>query len=163
MTTRAQVLIPVSVAAVIIGIAGILSIPADHKLESTEFPRGIVKLDEILLEVQVADTPALRTRGLMFQDPLAYDEGMIFIFESPARHSLWMMNMQFPLDMVWFDSDGAVSHIEENVVPCQSALETVTCTSIVPSSESLYVLEVTAGFVKMHGITHDSILEIVSV
>jgi len=27
------------------------------------------------------------------------------------------LNMQFPLDLIWFDSDGNVVHIEKNVQP----------------------------------------------
>ena len=163
MTSRAQVLIPVFIAAVIIGIAGLVSIPADQKLESTEFPRGTIKLDGILLDVQIADTAPLRIRGLMFQDQLEFDEGMIFIFESSARHSLWMMNMQFAIDMIWFDDEGNVVYIKENAAPCKTAIEAATCTSVVPDSESLYILEATAGFVDMHNITLDSILELVSI
>ena len=48
-----------------------------------------------------------------------HEEGMIFKFESEGVHSLWMLNMQFPLDMIWFDSDGRVVHIEENVQSMQ--------------------------------------------
>lgn len=162
MASRAQVLIPVTIAAVIIGVAGIYSIPADHKLDSAEFPRGTVKIDGKLFDVQIADTGARHMRGLMFQDPLPYDAGMIFIFDSPSRHSLWMMNMQFSIDMIWFDTDGRAVHIEEDVPPCQSALETVTCPSYLPDSDSLYILEATTGFVQMHNIGLGSVLELVS-
>ena len=55
MTTRNQALIPIAVAAVIIGIVGVLSIPSDSKLESVEFPRGTIKVDDKVLEVQIAD------------------------------------------------------------------------------------------------------------
>ena len=47
-------------------------------------------------------------RGLMFQDQLPYDQGMIFIFDEPGLYSLWMLNMQFPLDMMWFDENGQI-------------------------------------------------------
>ena len=43
MTTRVQALVPITIAAFIIGIAGILSIPSDHKLETVEFPRGTIQ------------------------------------------------------------------------------------------------------------------------
>jgi len=44
MPTRTGVLIPIVAAAIIIGVAGMLTIPTDVKLESVEFPRGTIKL-----------------------------------------------------------------------------------------------------------------------
>jgi len=152
----------VTVAAVIIGVTGLYIIPEDHKDDIAEFPRGTIRLDGALFGVQVADTPPLRTRGLMFQDPLPLDEGMLFVFEEPARHSLWMMNMQFALDMMWFDADGLLVHAELGVAPCQSALEAATCVSIAPPVEAVYVLEATAGFAEAHGVGPGSVLEVVS-
>ncbi len=163
MATRAQVLIPIGIAAVIIGVAGILSIPDDAKLESVEFPRGTVILDGRALEVQVADTQPRRVRGLMFQEQMPYDQGMIFVFDEPGAYSMWMLNMQFPLDIIWFDADGNVVHVEKDVPPCKSALETATCTGTGSRGEALYVLEVTAGFVDEFGIALDSVLEIISI
>ncbi len=163
MATRLQVLIPISVAAVIIGVVGILSIPSDAKLESVEFPRGTIKVDGNVLEVQVADTQPRRVRGLMFQEQLPYDQGMIFVFDSPGIHSLWMLNMQFPIDMIWFDDNGKVVHIETDVPPCKSALETATCTVVNPGAEAIYILEVTSGFVEKFEITDESVLEIISI
>ena len=164
MPTRLQVIIPIAIAAFIIGAAGIISIPSDAKLEAVEFPRGTIKLDEHVLEVQIADTEPRRVRGLMFQEQLPYDQGMIFVFEESGFYSLWMLNMQFPLDMIWFDSDGKVVYIDKNVPPCKSALETVTCTgNNSAENEAKYILEVTAGFVDEFEITEDSILEIISI
>ena len=164
MPTRLQVIIPIAIAAFIIGAAGIISIPSDAKLEAVEFPRGTIKVDEHVLVVQIADTEPRRVRGLMFQEQLPYDQGMIFVFEEPGFYSLWMLNMQFPLDMIWFDSDGKVVYIDKNVPPCKSALETVTCTTNNSAeNEAKYILEVTAGFVDEFEITEDSILEIISI
>ena len=164
MPTRLQVIIPIAIAAFIIGSVGIISIPSDAKLEAVEFPRGTIKVDEHVLEVQIADTEPRRVRGLMFQEQLPYDQGMIFVFEESGFYSLWMLNMQFPLDMIWFDSDGKVVYIEKNVPPCKSALETVTCTgNNSGENEAKYILEVTAGFVDKFEITEDSILEIISI
>ena len=163
MATRTQVLAPIAVAAVIIGVVGILSIPSDSKLEKVEFPRGTVKLDDVVLEVQIADTEPRRVRGLMFQEQLPFDEGMLFVFDEPGIYSLWMLNMQFPLDMIWFDSNGKVVYIEKDMPPCKTALETVTCTGKNSDEEAMYILEVTAGFVDEFNITEDSILEIISI
>ena len=163
MTTRNQALIPIAVAAVIIGIVGILSIPIDSKLESVQFPRGTIKIDDKVIEVQIADTEPRRTRGLMFQDQMPYSQGMIFVFSEPDVYSLWMLNMQFALDMIWFDENGNVVHIEQDIPPCKSAPEIMACQSIIPSGEAKYILEVTAGFVKEFGITTESKLEIISI
>ena len=163
MTTRGQVLIPISIAAVIIGIVGLTTLPSESKLQSVEFPMGTIKIDDIPLQVFIADTEPRRVRGLMFEDKLPYDQGMIFVFEKPGLYSLWMLNMQFSLDMIWFDQDGKVIHIEKDVPPCKSALEIAACQSIIPAGEALYVLEVTSGFVDIHKITKDSVLNIISI
>ena len=163
MTTRNQALIPITIAAVIIGIVGLMTMPSDIKLESVEFPMGTIMVDDIALQVMIADTEPRRVRGLMFEDPLPYDQGMIFVFEKSGLYSLWMLNMQFSLDMIWFDQDGKVVHIEKDVPPCKSALEITTCQSIVPASEAVYILEVTSGFVDKNKITKDSVLNIISI
>ncbi|MDH3277696.1 MAG: DUF192 domain-containing protein [Nitrosopumilus sp.] len=163
MTTRTQALVPIAIAAIIIGIVGILSIPSDSKLESVEFPRGTIKIDDTVIEVQVADTEPRRIRGLMFQDPLPYDQGMIFVFNDSGIYSLWMLNMQFSLDMIWFDQDGSIVHIEKNISPCKTPTEIMACQSIVPSGEAMYILEVTSGFIDKYDITKDSKLEIISI
>lgn len=164
MASRVQVLVPITIAAIIVGIAGIISIPSDVKLESTEFPRGMIKLDDEVLEVQIADTNPRRTRGLMFQDQLPFDQGMFFVFDTFSQHSIWMLNMQFSLDVIWIDDDGMVVHIEQNIAPCKTAIETVTCPSYNGGGKNaLYILEVTAGFVDKNNVSLDSILEIISI
>lgn len=163
MTTRTQVLVPIIIAAVIIGIVGLISLPSDTKLESVEFPRGTIMVDGVPLEVQIADTEPRRVRGLMFQDQLPYDQGMIFVFSESGLYSLWMLNMQFSLDMIWFDENGLVVDIVTDVPPCKSALEITTCQSIIPDGNAKYILEVTSGFVEQNNITKDSILSIISI
>lgn len=164
MPTRLQVLIPIAIATIIIGVFGILTIPSDSKLEAVNFPMGTIKIDNQVLQVQIADTEPSRVRGLMFQDELPYNQGMFFVFEKPGTYSMWMLNMQFPLDLIWFDSEGKIVHIEKNVPPCKSALETATCSGINSgTNQALYILEVTSGFVDKFGITENSVLEIISI
>ncbi len=163
MATRNQTLIPIFIAAVIIGVVGLMTLPSEIKLESVEFPMGTILVDKVPLQVQIADTEPRRIRGLMFQDQLPYDQGMIFVFGQPGLYSLWMLNMQFSLDMIWFDQDGKIVHIEKDVPPCKTALEITTCQSIIPDKEAVYVLEVTSGFVDQNNITKDSVLKIISI
>lgn len=164
MASRKQVLIPIAIAAFVIGIVGIMTIPKDVKLQSAEFPIGTIKVDDIVLEIQIADTDPRRARGLMFQEMLPYNQGMLFVFEDSSIRSMWMLNMQFALDLIWFDSSGNVVHIEKDVPPCKSALETAACTVQNGNDKpAQYVLEVTAGFVDMFNINENSKLEIISI
>jgi hypothetical protein len=163
VTTRNQVIIPIFIAAVIIGVVGMMTLPSEVKLESVKFPMGTIMIDDVPLQVQIADSEPRRIRGLMFQDQLPYDQGMIFVFEKPGLYSLWMLNMQFSLDMIWFDQDGKIVHIEKDVPPCKTPLEIAACQSIIPDEEAVYVLEVTSGFVDQNNITQDSIMKIISI
>ena len=164
MPTRTQVLVPIVIAAIIIGVAGMLTIPTDVKLEYVEFPRGTIKLDDKILVVQIADTDSLRVRGLMFQDELPYNEGMLFVFDESGTRPMWMLNMQFNLDVIWFDENANVVAIEKNVPPCKTTVEVVACRENgVTGDNAKYVLEVTAGFVDKFNITENSKLEIISI
>ena len=106
MLTRLQVLIPFGVAAVIVGVAGIISLPSEVKIDAnSNFLTGVIQLDEKTLEVYIADTDPRRMRGLMWEDQsfLGDDKGMLFVFDGPGTRSMWMKNMQFHIDIIWFD------------------------------------------------------------
>ncbi len=164
MATRAQIIIPIAAAAFIVGIIGVLNIPSDAKLGSVEFPMGTIKIDDEILQVQIADNNSLRIRGLMFQEELPYDQGMLFVFDKPDNRSMWMLNMQFPIDIIWFDVSGNVTNIEKNVLPCLTTIEVVTCRENgVSGDNAKYVLEVTAGFVDEFNISDKSIIEFISI
>jgi len=164
MATRAQIIIPIAAAAFIVGIIGVLNIPSDAKLGSVEFPMGTIKIDDEILQVQIADNNSLRIRGLMFQEELPYDQGMLFVFDKPDNSPMWMLNMQFPIDIIWFDENFNVTHIEKNVPPCLTTIEVVTCRENgVSGDNAKYVLEVTAGFVDEFNISDKSIIEFISI
>jgi hypothetical protein len=114
--TRFQVLIPIGIAALIVGIAGVTTLPSEIKLEQVEFPRGTIMIDDKILEVQIADTEPRHVRGLMFQNELPFDQGMLFVFDKPGPKSMWMLNMQFSLDIIWFDESGNIVSISYNVL-----------------------------------------------
>ena len=164
MPTRTQVLTPIAIAAIIIGVVGMLTLPSDVKLESVEFPRGTIKLDDKVLEVQIADNDIKRNQGLQWQKKLTYNEGMLFVFDETGTRSMWMIGMQFNLDIIWFDENANVVAIEKNVPLCETTIEVVACRENgVSGDNAKYVLEVTAGFVDKFNITENSKLEIISI
>lgn len=53
------------------------------------------------IEVQLADTVAKRSQGLMGQTPLKH--GMLLLLQQPAEMVLWMKNTPEPLDVAFID------------------------------------------------------------
>ena len=70
-----------------------------------------------LFTIEIADTDALRERGLMFRQRLPEDRGMLFDFGQPKAAAMWMKNTYIPLDMLFIRSDGTIAYIAENTVP----------------------------------------------
>ena len=167
MPTRFQVLIPIGIAAVIVGVAGIVSLPSEVKIDAnSNFLMGTVQLDDKLLQVYIADTDPRRMRGLMFETEsfLANDKGMLFVFDEPGSRSMWMKNMQFHLDIIWFNENGNVVSIAKNVPPCITPVEVMSCKSDgVYADNAQYVLELISGYIDEHSITENSQLEIISI
>ena len=167
MPTLLQVLIPIGIAAIIVGVAGIVSLPSEITIDAnSNFLMGTVQLDDKLLQVYIADTDPRRMRGLMFETEsfLADDKGMLFVFDEPGNRSMWMKNMQFHLDIIWFNENGNVVSIEKNVPPCITPVEVMSCKSVgVSADNTKYVLELISGYVDQHSITEDSHLKIISI
>ncbi len=100
------------------------------------------------LTAELAASPEQRQTGLMFREKINPDQGMLFLFESEGRHSFWMKNMKFAIDILWLDRDKRIVHIEENVPPCESE----DCPSYVTETPALYVLELAAGCAELYGL-----------
>ena len=95
--------------------------------------------------VEIADTPKLRSRGLMFRTRMAVDEGMLFLFERDEVVSFWMKNTRLSLDMLFVSKTGEVVDLHRRAVP--GSLGSIR--SKMPVSA---VLEVLGGTVAKLGI-----------
>ena len=42
----------------------------------------------------------------MYRERLGKDDGMLFIFDEPGYHSMWMKNTLIPLSVAFVDGDG---------------------------------------------------------
>lgn len=114
---------------------------------STRSQPPIVFVGDNEFRVQIADEPDERRLGLSGQPALANDEGMLFIFDEPDFHGIWMKNMNFSIDILWIDENQRVVHIEEQISPSTYPDETFT-----PSVEAKYVLEIYTGQVDAQDI-----------
>jgi len=100
----------------------------------------------ITVQVEVADTPDTRARGLMYRKDLAADAGMLFIFPNESEQRFWMKNTPLPLDMVFIGADKRIVGIVADTRP-------FTTNPLGVDGLSQYVLEVHGGFCASHGIT----------
>ena len=114
--------------------------------------KNTMKVGDTTLTVEIADTPEKHEKGLAGRDSLGESEGMLFVMTADTAPSFWMRDMKFPLDILWINN-GKVAEITENVpVPSPgSSLDTLT--RFVPSQPIDYVLEVNAGWTRVHNIT----------
>lgn len=72
-----------------------------------------LKIKDQQFTLEVANTLAQKSRGLMYRDSLKPDAGMIFISPSPSIQYFWMKNTKIPLDIIFLKDDGSVINIEK--------------------------------------------------
>lgn len=96
------------------------------------------------IEVDIANTPELRSLGLMKRLSLDENAGMIFVFEDSQPRSFWMKETYIPLSIAYLDSDGVIINIE-NMSP-------LDLRSTRSSSPAKYALEMNEGWFESNGI-----------
>ena len=105
----------------------------------------MVRVEELVFPVELADSPDKRIRGLSGRASLDARTGMLFIFEKPERFRFWMREMEIPLDIVWIGSNCEVVDVSEDVpFPApETPLDELPRYS--PESRAKFVLEINAG------------------
>ena len=96
-------------------------------------------------KVELAETPAQMTQGLMFRTSLAPDAGMLFDYKQPTVATMWMRNTLIPLDMLFVDAQGHIVNIHQRAVP--QSLDIIAATAPVRA-----VIELNGGTAARLGI-----------
>ncbi len=106
------------------------------------------------ISLAVADTDAARELGLGGRASMPDDEGMLFVFPEAGHYPFWMKGMEFPLDIVWVDSNWKVVYLKPDIA-------TSTYPEFfVPQTQAQYVIELNAGAAARAGIREGSVLRI---
>lgn len=117
-----------------------LHIPADPQALIVETASG-----DKSFTVEIADTDAKRSAGLMYRTDFPADRAMIFVFETVRPVVMWMANTPLPLDMLFVRRDGTVARIAEHTTPYSE--------SMISSGEPVaFVIEINAGQAAESGI-----------
>lgn len=96
-------------------------------------------------ELEHANTPKRRSRGLMFRESLDKKKGMLFSWERPRFINMWMKNTQISLDMIWLNSEQEILCLKKNTKPFD--LTPIGC-----NQKAIYVIELNAGSIKKYQI-----------
>jgi uncharacterized membrane protein (UPF0127 family) len=78
------------------------------------FPEAVVEIKDQKLTVLLAKNPKHHYRGLGNRESMAPYDGMLFVFGYSRSIGIVMRDMQFPIDIVWFQN-GKVVDIAPNV------------------------------------------------
>lgn len=101
----------------------------------------------VSFNVEIANTPETRRKGLMNRTELAADAGLLFVFPSQTTIAFWMKDTLIPLDMLFIDAAGAIQFIKHEAQPNDLTL--------VPSPQGIEakaVLEIKGGQAAKLGI-----------
>lgn len=95
------------------------------------------------IEAEVAATQNARMQGLMHRKAMPAQHGMLFVFDAPALHCMWMRNTLLPLAVAFLDEQGRVINVEE--------MEPQTDDNHCAAKPAKYALEMNGGWFKARG------------
>lgn len=118
--------------------------PAED-VDSTPTVTFFTEGGEVMVAVEIADTQALRIKGMMFRETVEPDRGMVFVFAEEVIHPFWMKNTYVSLDMIHVGAGMEVVGIVPRAEPLSLDRRAI-------DKPSRYVVEVAAGYAEERGI-----------
>jgi uncharacterized protein len=121
-------------------------------------PRAVIQTGdgEVVVHVEVANTPAERARGLMGRTELAKDAGMVFVFPRDSTSAFWMKDTLIPLSIAFYDDSGHIVRILD-MEPCRQD----PCPVYDPHTTYRGALEVTMGAYRRWGVEVGDTLRVI--
>ncbi len=163
MVNKITLLFPVIISSIIIGILGLMFVPSDIKNRNLDFSIGTIKIDDKIINVEIADSEDERQRWLMFREEnQSSNSGLLLVYDKPDLYAMWLLNIRYPLDLLWFDQQGNLVYTVRDAQPCDNVLDFSTCT-FKNTKPSKFVLAAHSGFINQNGITNISKLEVLSI
>ena len=107
-----------------------------------------LKINDELLDIEISADAITRAKGLSGREGLCENCGMVFVFGREAKHSFWMKDMNFPLDIIYIKNDEIVE-IFKDVQVLDNMNE---ITEVFPNKNADKVLELNAGWCEAHNV-----------
>lgn len=109
------------------------------KLEKPASFNTEVRIGDIYFLAKTVSTDIEKKMGLSGTKELKDNQAMLFVFDKADKWSIWMKDMNYPLDIIWLSSEKKIVHIENNISP-----DTYPKT-FYPDAPAMYVLEMPAS------------------
>ena len=104
-----------------------------------------IQVGQVSARVELASTGDARRQGLMGRRSLGQDQGMLMVFPHERTIQIWMLNMEMPIDIGFFDHNG--------VLLDWRSMEPDGGKRIYASpAPALYALEMNQGWFNRHGL-----------
>jgi uncharacterized membrane protein (UPF0127 family) len=117
----------------VLALASAFAAVADTGFKTTQ-----IKVGPHPLKVEIAASDPQREQGLMFRQSMPANDGMLFIFDEPAYHSMWMKNTLIPLSVAFLDAQGTILNILD--------MEPQTLDAHMSAGPAIYAIETNKGW-----------------
>jgi uncharacterized membrane protein (UPF0127 family) len=119
-------------------LAASLALMALSAHADVAFKTAHVKVAGHDLKVELAQTDEQRQQGLMFRKSLGRNDGMLFVFDEPAYHAMWMKNTLIPLSVAFIDRNGEILNVLD--------MEPQTLDTHMAAGPAVYAIETNKGW-----------------
>ncbi len=133
---------------------GIVWYRSTVKVPGSEHRYVEASIKDTEFRLEVADTPVARAKGLGGRSGINLGEGMLFVFDIPDIECFWMKDVNFNIDILWFDADKRLIHVVPDLSP--STYPNTFC----PPTTAKYVVELPAGMARTFDINNGDILTV---
>ncbi len=124
-------------------VVGVIELKEKVDTERTTLSRDKIIVGRTIVvgdcrfNIEIAETPKVRRKGLSDRNSLCVDCGMFFKFSREGKYGFWMKDMRFPIDLLWLK--------DEEVVGFEKDFSEKSRRTVFPSKPINQVLELNAG------------------
>jgi len=109
-----------------------------------------------ILHCELVSTLMEKQQGLMYREKIGNDQGMLFSFSFPGPHMVHMMNVKFPLDIIFISNKKRIKKIVQAEIRTLKRIPSLYC------GTGKYVIECNQGFCHKNSIKSGDTVEIIT-
>jgi len=114
-----------------------------------------VKINDMVLDVEIAKTSKSKEKGLSGREYIAPDKGILFVFNESGFYPFWTRGMKLSIDIIYIENDRVVEVVKQTPVPVDNSFVTYTT-----SRAFNFVVETRSGYADRYGIDAGDMVEI---